>query len=97
MGSVGENAFMECIKLDAAKLSGDIGDYAFYECSSLHHVELSPSVSRLGTGCFRRSGIVQADLPEGILAIEYTTFCECASLSSASIPSTVKSIGGSAF
>ena len=95
--SIGSHAFDGCSYLEnMPKNASSIGSYAFRGCSSLSAGYVSGS--SLGEGVFYGcSSLSSVSLSGGMSRIPSYTFFECYNLSSVSIPSSVRSIGESAF
>lgn len=74
----------------------EIGDRAFMGCTRLKKIAVPARVT-LGTAVFRGSGLVNVEVEEGITILPNQTFCECSSLSSVRLPSTLKDIKYMAF
>ncbi|MBR3736475.1 MAG: leucine-rich repeat domain-containing protein [Lachnospiraceae bacterium] len=74
-----------------------ISDHAHYLDLTLTEFTFPKTLKMIGDFAFARSGIVSADLPEGLTYIGEGAFYHCDSLSEVTIPSTVTSIGKNAF
>lgn len=98
--SIGNNAFSGCTKLTYVDISGNsvtsIGDYAFYGCTSFsanssdNAFEIPSSITTIGTGAFKGSGIKGK-----YYTTEYNS--EYSGMTGLLIPSGVTSIGAEAF
>lgn len=74
----------------------EIGDRAFQGCTRLKSLVVPAQVS-LGTAVFRGSGLVNVEVEEGVTVLPNQSFCECTSLSSVRLPSTLTDIKYMAF
>ena len=77
----------------------EIGDYAFSRMR-LEQVNLPKSLRKLGRSCFSSCHWLSTDpliIPEGITDIPLQCFINCQSFGKLVLPSTLKSIGTSAF
>lgn len=74
----------------------EIGNYAFYECNQLSGLILPNSVTTLGDGAFRSSGIEKLTLSKNLQSIPYECFKYCY-ISELQIPSSVKRISEESF
>lgn len=73
-----------------------VPDGLLYGCSKLYAVKLPKSVKKIGDRAFFYSGIDNVNLHEGIEEIEAYAFAN-SWLIDVSLPSTLRTIGGSAF
>lgn len=75
-----------------------IFNYLFNGCTSLTTIEITDSVTNIGScafsGCTSLSSVT---IPDSVKSISDHTFQSCSSLTSVTIPNSVTSIGGSAF
>ncbi len=75
-----------------------IGEYAFAGCEELPIVILPPSITEIKdyafSGC---KGLVEFDIPTGVISIGYRSFENCTDLETVTIPSTVTKIGDYCF
>ena len=79
-----------------------IKTYAFYQASKLTSVTIPSTVETFETYAFSESGLTTLDIPEGITSIgdpntNASTFSGCKSLTTVTIPETVKVLAGLAF
>jgi len=110
--TLGSYAFSRCYALEKVQIPGlvsSIGFSVFLNCPKVMEVTVDPnnaSFSTDGKAVFNKNKTtlvvyVSSDtsyaIPEGVTRLEYLSFNSCAWLSSVSFPSTLKSIGWSAF
>lgn len=69
----------------------------FVECTALTSITIPESVTTLGYGAFRGSGIKEIEIPAGIEAIPNWTFMDCANLTKVVFHEGLTSIGSHAF
>lgn len=69
-----------------------IGNYAFANNTSLETVELPQSVTRIGTGAFMNSGIVNINGMTGVNEIGADAFRNCYALTSFTVPDNVDTL-----
>ena len=69
----------------------------FVECTALTSITIPESVTTLGYGAFRGSGIKEIEIPAGIEAILSGTFMDCANLTKVVFHEGLTSIGAIAF
>lgn len=100
--AIGQSAFSYNSSLSSLELPDSIskiGDSAFLSCRNLTTVNIPKNLAKLGawafSGCEKLASAII--IPEGVTAINASTFYECSMLPSIKIPSTVKEIGDSAF
>ena len=96
--TIGDYAFGYC-NLNALTLPESlekIGGYAFTGNKSLKSVNIPAKVKTIETQAFNSCGLTELVIPEGVQTIGYNTFGRN-SLQNLTLPSTVTSIGGSAF
>ena len=76
-----------------------IAPYAFDDCKPLYSLYIPDSVTSIGKGAFRYSGLVSVRLPEGsgFTSLSDNMFEGCEYLASVTIPSNVTSIGKFCF
>ena len=74
-----------------------IGSYAFRNCINLTSIEISNSVTTIGTEAFRYTDLTSIVLPNSVISIEVGAFEDCYSLTSIEIPNSVNYIGHYAF
>ena len=98
--SVGAHAFARCRRLRLVRFSKALRllcEDAFADCQNLGHIILPPGVRVLGERAFARTGLLTAQLPDGVRIIGNSCFEDCISMESAFIPASVAELGASAF
>ena len=101
--SLGDEAFMNCDKLETVTFLGnnltDIGKFAFSDCTSLQHIDIPNGVTSIGQSAFH--GCISLEtvdfLGNNVTSIGSFAFFGCISLEHIDIPNGVTSIGQSAF
>lgn len=102
--SIGEKAFSSCFELQSVTIPGPviIGDHAFHNCSKLTEVKISPSTN-IGCGAFsdcenlKTVSLIGNAVSNNNTRIERGAFENCKTLTSITIPSSVKYIDNDAF
>ena len=76
-----------------------IGSMAFSHCNAMAEVIFAENsqLSTIAAHAFYNSGLISIALPEGVKTLEKAVFNGCDKLQEITIPSTLKSIGKSAF
>ena len=67
-----------------------------FKDSNLKYIYIPNSIKSIGSCAFLNSGLIELDLPESVLNIEYGAFARCNNLMNANL-CNVETIGGSAF
>ena len=96
--AIGDEAFQSC-NLNALTLPESlekIGDCAFYNNGALRSVNIPAKVKTIEPQAFYNCGLTELVIQEGVQTIGYNTFGNN-SLKNLTLPSTIKSIGSSAF
>ena len=97
---IGKSTFCGCsslLDIDVPASCRTIGDYAFRGCSNLSGCNLN-NVYTIGQEAFYDcSSLTEINIPWGVTAISDWTFRGCTSLTSITMPNTLKSIGDRAF
>ena len=94
------HAFTECISLKTVIFKGKIEKIewdAFSNCKSLETIDVGTDLKTIEAFAFWLSGLVEIDLPEGLIEIQAHAFCDCESLNTLRLPSTVSDIGYAKF
>ena len=97
---IGDLAFYYSSNLEEVRFSENletIGNQAFANCRKLRSVTLPDSVTQMGPGVFRYSGVEEIKLSANLKAIPMEAFVGCSSLRSITIPASVESVGYYAF
>ena len=91
--TIGLGAFFNCPNLHSAKLPNVsyIGDMAFKWCERLVNIELSPSLSHIGSYAFQSTGIITIDIPKGVEELN-GTFYNCFALEKLMLPESLKKV-----
>ncbi len=106
--SIGTNAFSECSALSSVTFGEgiqlkEIPKFAFYRCNSLKSIVIPASVKTIGWGAFEMDEVnsslaeVTFESNSTLETIDGFAFWCCSNLTSVEIPSTVTSLGTSAF
>ena len=98
--SIGNNAFAwsGLTEIVIPKAVGRLGNSVFNRCTSLATVTFEAGANpECGTSLFSYTAISGVTLPEGLDTISNYMFQGCGNLTSVTIPTTVKTIGLSAF
>lgn len=74
-----------------------IGAYGFCGCTNLRVFHFPKNLKSIEMYAFHHSGLISADLPEGLETIGDEAFRNCGSLTSVSIPDTVNRMGVNMF
>lgn len=75
-----------------------VADYAFYNRMDMQeYTDWESGLSHIGVLSFARSGLTNADIPEGVTTIGYGAFYHCDALTDVYLPSTVTRVGRYAF
>ena len=93
-------SFQNCKSLKNINLPNTltyIGSYAFSSCTSLNHIDIPNSVTNIARGAFKSSGLVDIEIPSGVISLESNVFESCSKLENVSIPTSVTSIPQYAF
>ena len=102
LSRIGERAFSMCTSIQSIQLPrtlNTIGFAAFYRCSGLTNVVFSVGLVNIGKlAFFECTGLTSVDLSQTSLSrIENGTFDRCTHLTSVKLPTSLTSIGNSAF
>lgn len=92
--------FNGCISLESVTVSQDITDIgkaAFQECASLTSFDIPETVTSIKSYAFYGSGLESVEIPEGVSALEDSTFAKSENLHTAKLPSTVQTLDYDVF
>ena len=95
-----DHAFTECVSLSTVNIKGNLEKIeweAFSICKSLETIDLGTDLKTIEFGVFWQSGLVEIDLPEGLIEIQALAFCDCENLDNLRLPSTVKIFGSNNY
>lgn len=98
--TVGDSAFAECTKIEAAVIPTGcaLSAFSFFHCTALKSITLSDGMTAIPERCFFGCVSLQSlTVPEGVEEIGRLAFFGCVALGKASLPSTVTSIGDDVF
>ena len=96
--SIGDFLFANCTKLTSVSIPSTvktIGESAFANCTALNYCPLRKGVVTVKKNAFAGCRFSSVTIPESVTTVG--GFANCTKLTSVSIPSTVKTIGESAF
>ena len=90
--SIGDNAFINCNKVEQVSLSNDvetIGDYSFSGCTSLTDITLPNGLKAIPNGAFALcTGLKTVTVPKSVTEVGTLAFSGCTSLSDVYYDST---------
>ncbi len=90
--SIGDNAFINCNKVEQVSLSNDvetIGDYSFSGCTSLTDITLPNGLKAIPNGAFALcTGLKTVTVPKSVTEVGTLAFSSCTSLSDVYYDST---------
>ena len=104
--TIGDEAFAFCENLTSIRLPDtvtELGTSAFAGCTSLAADSQSDgfiipkNVTKIGNGCFAKSGLFTVTIPKSLIGINKRAFDKCSNLRYVYIPEGVQWIGDSAF
>ena len=97
---IGSQAFQMCMFLTDVKLPNKlskINRYLFSGCYSLSKIILPATIEQIDDYAFKNSGLVEVNLPWGLLTIGNNAFASCKMIENIVIPNSVSTIGEYAF
>ena len=97
---IGERAFDGCSKLESITIPhtvNAIGKYAFQDTPSLTEINIPNGIMTIPEGCFARSGITEAIIPDSVYTIERYAFKSCENLERVVLPESLNSIASEVF
>ena len=74
-----------------------IGNWAFAHCYTMTSIDISNTVTTIGTEAFWESGLTSVDIPNSVTSIGDYAFIYCAKLENVTVGKGVTSIGEGAF
>lgn len=89
--------FKQCDFIDAISLPAtltEIHTAAFEECTNLKDIAFPPSLKKIEHYAFKKTGLTNLTLTEGIESLGYETFSECPSLTTVTIPASLGDVTG---
>ena len=98
--TLGSFAFWYCYKLQTVTLPNNlqsIPDCAFEYCTSLKNFTFPSALKSIGQKAFASTGIIAANIPNGVTSIGEGAFLGCSDLITANIPTGIVSLGGGVF
>lgn len=99
--AIADKAFQNCMSLEKVYVPASvekIGQNAFSGCISLETVIFAKgNLSTMGREVFKDSGIKHIEIPEGVTDLPWIAFFGCKYLTDVVLPTTLKTIGCSAF
>lgn len=99
-GKMGQNVFNGCNNLTTVVLPDNatvIDNSMFYENTKLSNVNISASLTTIGSSAFYNTAINNITLPDSLKTINSSAFSGCSKLSAINIPDAVTIIDASAF
>lgn len=98
---IGESVFRECPNLKVVTIEAPIDELptcTFQDCTALNRVDLPESVTAIGHGAYRASGIISLVIPDTVKSIGSYAFADCGNLEDVDImEGAITEIGGAAF
>ncbi len=98
---IGESVFRECPNLKTVTINAlvdKLPNCTFQDCQFLYEVVLPESISVIGHGAYRASGIASVVVPDTVKSIESYAFADCKSLVDVEImEGALTEVGGAAF
>jgi len=98
--TLGSFAFWYCGKLETVTLPNNlesIPQWAFEYCTSLKNFTFPSALKSIGQKAFASTGIIAANIPNGVTSIGAEVFEGCNGLITANIPTSITSLGGGVF
>lgn len=74
-----------------------IWDYEFCGCSSLTEITIPETVTSIGSGAFRSTGLTSVVIPNGVVSLGSDAFSNCKNLNSVTLPATLTEVPDSLF
>jgi len=98
--TLGSNAFWYCGKLETVTLPNNlqsIPQWAFEYCTSLKNFTFPSALKSIGQKAFAATGIIAANIPNGVTYIGEGAFQDCTGLITANIPTSITGLGSRVF
>jgi len=98
--TLGSNAFWYCGKLEDITIPNNletIPSWAFEYCYSLKNFTFPSGLKSIGQKAFAATGIIAANIPNGVTSIGESAFEYCSGLITANIPTSITSLGSRVF
>jgi len=98
--TLGSFAFWYCYKLETVTLPNNlesIPPWAFEYCISLKNFTFPSELKSIGQKAFASTGIIAANIPNGVTYIGESAFEYCSGLITANIPTSIVTLGGGVF
>ena len=74
-----------------------LGDYMFADCSKLRTIVLPSTITSIGRYAFSKTGIIKADIPDGVTLLSGACFADCNSLKTVVIGKRVSKLEQAVF
>ena len=100
---VGAAAFYKCSSLKTAVIGNGIRELkyrlrgTFESCTSLESVTLGDGLLHIDSDCFENTALKSVEIPDSVLAIGSSAFCNCDQLVSVKIGDGVTTLGDTVF
>jgi hypothetical protein len=98
--NLGSFAFWYCGKLETVTLPDNletIREWTFEYCNSLKNFTFPSALKSIGQKAFASTGIIAANIPNGVTSIGAEVFESCRDLITANIPTSIVSLGSGIF
>ena len=98
--SMGIQVFTQCTSLRYVSLPSGLTVLPmdiFWNCTSLRFIKLPDTLTRIRSGAFHASGLLEIKLPANVTSIDYNAFASCASLERVYIPAADCAFGTDVF
>ena len=71
--------------------------HAFQNCEKLEDIQLPESLTKIGEGCFKNSGLINISISKAVKQIAKETFCDCINMKNVYFEEGLEYIGENAF